>query len=101
MWEVKRNNVFGATAFSSYGGFWLSIGLLIILDYAGILTESAGALRYYLVLWSILTWILWLQTLAMNLALAALFFALAVLFILVAIAEGMDEANAFRKVRAF
>jgi uncharacterized protein len=27
MWEFRNRNVFGATAFSSYGGFWIGIGL--------------------------------------------------------------------------
>jgi hypothetical protein len=27
MWEFKNKNVFGATAFSSYGGFWIGVGL--------------------------------------------------------------------------
>lgn len=27
MWEFKNKNVFGATAFSTYGGFWIGIGL--------------------------------------------------------------------------
>jgi uncharacterized protein len=27
MWEFRNNNVFGATAFSTYGGFWIGIGL--------------------------------------------------------------------------
>lgn len=26
MWEFRRNNMFAATALSSYGGFWLSYG---------------------------------------------------------------------------
>lgn len=26
MWEFKNKNVFGATAFSSYGGFWIGLG---------------------------------------------------------------------------
>ena len=28
MWEFRRNNMFAATALSSYGGFWLSYGQL-------------------------------------------------------------------------
>src|SRR5690348_956173 len=31
MWEFKNRNVFGATAFSTYGGFWLGFGLFVIL----------------------------------------------------------------------
>lgn len=27
MWEFRNRNVFGATAFSSYGGFWIGIGI--------------------------------------------------------------------------
>ena len=29
MWEFRNRNVFGATAFSTYGGFWLSLGVFI------------------------------------------------------------------------
>jgi succinate-acetate transporter protein len=29
MWEFASGNTFAATAFSSYGGFWLSYGLLV------------------------------------------------------------------------
>jgi succinate-acetate transporter protein len=31
MWEVRNRNVFGATAFSTYGGFWLGLGSIIVL----------------------------------------------------------------------
>jgi hypothetical protein len=31
MWEFRNNNVFGATAFSTYGGFWIGLGLWALL----------------------------------------------------------------------
>jgi len=31
MWEFKKNNVFGATAFTSYGAFWVSLGIFELL----------------------------------------------------------------------
>ena len=31
MWEFRNRNVFGATAFSSYGGFWIGLGLWVEL----------------------------------------------------------------------
>jgi succinate-acetate transporter protein len=31
MWEFRNRNVFGATAFSTYGGFWLALGIFITL----------------------------------------------------------------------
>jgi uncharacterized protein len=39
MWEFRNRNVFGATAFSTYGGFWLSLGVFVILAE----TTSLGA----------------------------------------------------------
>src|SRR5579884_82273 len=29
MWEFRNRNVFGATAFSTYGGFWIGLGLWV------------------------------------------------------------------------
>src|SRR5207302_7544706 len=31
MWEFRNRNVFGATAFSTYGGFWLALGTFVVL----------------------------------------------------------------------
>src|SRR6266496_2393306 len=39
MWEFRNRNVFGATAFSTYGGFWLSLGVVVML--ASLSTHSA------------------------------------------------------------
>ena len=32
MWEFRNRNVFGATAFSTYGGFWIGLGLYVQLS---------------------------------------------------------------------
>src|SRR5437016_13326027 len=29
MWEFRNRNVFGATAFSTYGGFWLALAVFV------------------------------------------------------------------------
>jgi uncharacterized protein len=31
MWEFRNRNVFGATAFSTYGAFWIGLGLWVLL----------------------------------------------------------------------
>lgn len=36
MWEFKKNNVFGATGFSTFGGFWMSVGFFIVLKLCGV-----------------------------------------------------------------
>jgi succinate-acetate transporter protein len=40
MWEFRNRNVFGATAFSTYGGFWMSLGIFVTL---AVISKSFGA----------------------------------------------------------
>jgi succinate-acetate transporter protein len=40
MWEFRNRNVFGATAFSTYGAFWLSLGIFVVL---AVVSKSFGA----------------------------------------------------------
>ncbi|KAF9254842.1 hypothetical protein L218DRAFT_951236 [Marasmius fiardii PR-910] len=60
MWEMPRGNVFGATAFATYGSFWLSYGT-ILLPGSGIQaafateTEFHNALGIYLMTWFFIT----------------------------------------------
>jgi len=35
MWSFRRGNTFTATAFSTYGAFWLSLGTYLVLDLTG------------------------------------------------------------------
>ena len=41
MWEFRNRNVFGATAFSTYGGFWIGLGLYIQL----VVNPAVAAIR--------------------------------------------------------
>lgn len=43
MWEFKTGNTFGATAFSSYGAFWLSFGAILTIKPAGPVDPIASA----------------------------------------------------------
>jgi uncharacterized protein len=42
MWEFRNKNVFGATAFSTYGGFWIGLGLFVLLAHAPAGTKDVG-----------------------------------------------------------
>jgi succinate-acetate transporter protein len=44
MWEFRNRNVFGATAFSSYGGFWIGLGLWVEL--VGVHLTSAAQFNH-------------------------------------------------------
>ena len=61
MWEFRRNNMFAATALSSYGGFWLGYGIYVVLVSGGIVTGSGPhGLQMMLSLWGILTFLFFL-----------------------------------------
>jgi succinate-acetate transporter protein len=52
--EIYRNNVFGGTVFSSYGGFWLGYGIFGMLVGGGVLEAPTGYARgvqMFLVIW--------------------------------------------------
>ena len=60
MWEFRNRNVFGATAFSTYGGFWLALGLFVVLattstGFAGLLKgpDIDNALAWFLIAFAI------------------------------------------------
>ena len=56
MWEFKRNNTFGATAFSSYGAFWIAFALLVTFNVASIPAEARpAAVGTFLLAWGIFT----------------------------------------------
>jgi succinate-acetate transporter protein len=42
MWEFRNRNVFGATAFSSYGGFWLGLGIYFLIPGGGLALITSG-----------------------------------------------------------
>ncbi|KAF5369716.1 hypothetical protein D9615_010153 [Tricholomella constricta] len=57
MWEFPRGNVHGATAFASYGAFWMSYATILIPGsgtlnaYANNQAEFHNALGMYLIVW--------------------------------------------------
>ncbi len=86
--EWKKNNTFGATAFTSYGAFWLTLVALLVLPKLGLATApDATSMAAYLVMWGIFTLVMFIGTLKANRALQLVFATLAILFFLLAIGE--------------
>jgi len=85
MWEFRRNNMFAATAFSCYGGFWLSFGIYVVLTSGQVIPGSGPhGMQMMLSLWGLLTFFFFLCTLGLNVGLMTLFFSLSVTFFLLA-----------------
>jgi len=107
MWEFACGNTFGATAFSSYGGFWISYAIILIPN-SGILAaygtdggELASALGIYLMTWFVFTFILFIATHKASIALSAVFFFLFITFILLAAAEFTGKTGVAKAGGAF
>ncbi|KAH9920554.1 FUN34 transmembrane protein [Epithele typhae] len=89
MWEFACANSFGATAFTMYGGFWMSFATVFIPG-SGVTAayateeELLSALGIYLITWFIVTFLLLIASLRRNIGLIALFFFLTVTFGLLA-----------------
>lgn len=87
MWEMKKGNTFGATAFSSFGLFWISFVAINVFQKIGLYEASTNALVAYLVMWGLFTLFLTPSTLKRGRVLQVVFVSLTILFFWLAIAD--------------
>jgi succinate-acetate transporter protein len=86
MWEFKRNNTFGATAFSSYGAFWISYFILAQFILKSMpAADVPGTVGTFLMAWGIFTLYMIVASLRVSAAVAAVFILLTVTFFLLAV----------------
>jgi succinate-acetate transporter protein len=92
MWEFRNRNVFGATAFSTYGGFWMGLGLFIILGvgtsrwlagYTG--GDLTNALAWFLFAFAIFNTYMLIGSMRVNAAVFMVFLTLEITEILLVI----------------
>jgi len=95
--EWKKGNTFATTAFLSYGLFWLSLVVLILLPKLGLGAASdETAMSAYLALWGLFTGVMFLGTLRLNRALQFVFLSLTVLFFLLAYGDYSGAGPGFK-----
>ncbi len=84
MWEFRNRNVFGATAFSTYGGFWIGLFLYFRLVAPSITSSSVLAhdLGWILLAFAIFNTYMLLLSTQVNLAVFAVFLTLEITEIL-------------------
>ncbi|KPK21051.1 MAG: hypothetical protein AMJ76_03740, partial [Dehalococcoidia bacterium SM23_28_1] len=88
MWEMKKNNTFGFTAFSSFGAFWMAFAIMVILkDTEVIEPVSKNGLSVFLCSWGLFTAYMTIGTLKLSRALQVVFVTLTILFFLLAWGE--------------
>jgi len=86
--EYKKGNTFATVAFSSYGLFWWSLVLLLVLPKMNLATAADPiSLGAYLFMWGLFTLVMFFGTLKLTRGLQVIFLSLAVLFFLLSLGE--------------
>lgn len=91
MWEFRNRNVFGATAFSTYGGFWMGFGLFVILaettkflgGYKG--SDLSNAAAWFLIAFAVFNTYMLIGSTRVNKAVFLVFLTLEITEIVLAI----------------
>ena len=90
--EWKGGNTFGATAFTSYGLFWLTLVGIIVTPKLGLPATGSGAMTAYFGMWGLLTAALFVGTLRISRGMQLVFATLAILFFLLAASDAVGSA---------
>ena len=87
MWEFRKGNTFGATAFASFGAFWLAFYWLVTYDAAHLApaAEAHKAVALFLLSWAIFTAYMTVASMRTSGAVMAVFVALTITFVLLTI----------------
>src|ERR671937_1261423 len=94
MWEFRNRNVFGATAFSTYGGFWLALGIFVTFavlskNFATAIDANKGdlpnALAWFLLGFAIFNFYMLLWSTRVSVAVFGVFLTLQITEVLLAI----------------
>lgn len=89
LWEFAKGNTFGATAFTSYGAFWLSFWWLTahLDDYKIPAADTGKGVGLYLIAWGIFTAYMTVAATRVSGAVLAVFVLLTITFFLLGIGD--------------
>ena len=102
MWEFTKGNTFGATAFTSYGAFWLSFWWLTghLASYKIPAADVGKGVGLYLLAWGIFTAYMTVAASRVSGAVLAVFALLTVTFLLLALGD-LTTTDAITKIGGF
>lgn len=95
MWEFVKGNTFGAVAFASYGGFWMSFWYLVAKTdlSAAKVSDVDHGVGVYLLGWTIFTAYMFIASTRTTVAIMAVFGALALTFLFLALGKLGDSSG--------
>jgi|WetSurSiteA1Bulk_404760.scaffolds.fasta_scaffold17012_2 hypothetical protein len=71
--EFKCANNFGFSAFVSYGSFWIALGIIFLLNHFKVYHSSTEDVGWFLVAWTLYTFIMWIPAMKIHSAMAITF----------------------------
>ncbi|WP_109117755.1 GPR1/FUN34/YaaH family transporter [Azospirillum sp. TSO22-1] len=89
--EMKAGNNFGYSAFTSYGCFWIALGLMQIGNATGLFTVTETDVGWYLVVWTLYTAVMTVGALRISTVLGLVFITLLIGFVLLDLAHFMSH----------
>lgn len=92
MWEFRKGNVFGATAFSTYGAFWIGLGLYALLV-EGSSPNAMNDLGWILLAFAVFNTYMLAMSLRVSIAVFLVFLALEATEIVLAIGFFRDAGS--------
>jgi succinate-acetate transporter protein len=92
MQESKKGNTFGATVFTSFGGFWLTLVGILVLNSRGFMAASESAIGVYMFVWGFVTLIFFIAVIHGHTTGKIVFGTLVLLFILLGLHFTLESA---------
>jgi succinate-acetate transporter protein len=88
--EWYKNNTFGAVAFTSFGAFWLTFVVILLIPETSFGTSFVTdnkSMGVFLIMWGLFTLYMFIGSLKLNRMLQVVFLTLIILFFMLAITE--------------
>lgn len=82
--DGRRGEMFGMTAFISYGAFWIGLGFSFLLQWTGLVPMDKPGYAWLFICWAVFTGFMAVGTFKINAVLVFVFVSLVVLFLLLA-----------------
>lgn len=101
MWEFAKGNTFGATAFCSYGAFWISFWWLAEHDLANLGDQGYKVVGVYLLGWAIFTAYMTVAATRVSAAVLAVFALLTITYVVLAIGWLDQESSNWIKIGGY
>jgi uncharacterized protein len=101
LWEFAKGNTFGATAFCSYGAFWVSFWWLAEKDLANLGADGYKVVGVFLLGWAIFTAYMSVAAAKVSVAVLTVFVLLTITYLVLALGWFDQESSGWIKLGGY